>query len=1024
MVLYTKFKNTVSIVPDGPLQFLDIPLNLNVLPRKVQSEFWEYFNDDSQRYILKALLQDKETGDYLDRQIHEQATDPRNGKKIVPIYSVNVEKALEPFLDKWVPAPFLRTEPSGNDVVQPMLKGLSNWSRMRLVALPESDVDGNTHVLTIAFDPKLENPRDDGITPAITRADVIDCAEMALASEVAQYAWFVGEEWIDQWLQELFVSFLKSKNPNRKVCLDHRDYKVEYIARYITLIDVLAATEAVPRVRLINTAQGTSPVEVDLVLDVGNSRTCGMLIERNEQGGPSLGNSYVLELRDLTQPEQRYTEPFSSNVCFAKCKFGDPEDLSYGSQRETDPFEWPSLVRVGPEAERLAASSRQEEGLTSMSSPKRYLWDEQSWRQQWRFCPDPEHPDNIEEPVNTGAFALCINDRGTPIDRVEDRVLQRKPITRGQSEFPVTSPHFSRSSLMMFMLSEVLLQALVNINSPAQRASRLNPDIPRRLRRLIITVPAAMPIAERNIFKRWATYAVSTLWKALGWSDKLEELAATSNGAIDFREPPTVVVDWDEATSTQIVFLYNELAEKFTGDVTQYFNLRGKMRQGYQGEKTLRVASIDIGGGTSDLIITTYECKDHRGPIHRLEPHIDFREGFNIAGDDVLKKVIERHFIVPLGQRLREAGISHPADFLTIAVGRDVADQSESYRRKRRQFVNQVAVSFGLHILKLSEDCDLRQGDAIKTVSYAEVFREQQVPGADAVEFIDENARRAGAKGFTIRDFSFDVDLADVFATITSAISPVIMDLCEIIGCFDCDLLVLSGRPSALPAVQATVLNFAPVAPDRIYPLSQYRIGKWYPYWSSGGRIRDPKTAVSVGAMLCLLSNGHLSNFNMRTSNLKPRSTARFIGLLDQNGKIANDTLLFEGMDLEKDRDEEKSAMIDYLGPTRIGFRQLPLERWTATPFFALSYSDQTSSEDLADKLPFRVEISYTREPEDNDGGLQHELPDEGVFRVESIETSAGDMVHPSALNLQLRTMLDENGYWLDTGILNIPNIN
>lgn len=1024
MASYTKFKSTVSIVPDGPLQFLDIPLNLNALPQKVQSEFWEYFNDDSQRFILKALRQDRETGEYLDRQTHEEATDPRNGKKISPLYSLNVEKAIEPFLNKWVPSPFLRTEPSGDDVFQPMKRGLSNWARMRIVALEDGDVDGNTHVLTIVFDPKVENPREDGTTPAITREDVFDSAEMALGYEVSQYAWFVGEDWIDRWLMDLFVSFLKAKNPNRRVRLDDREYKVEHIARFITFLDVLAATQAVPRVRLINTAQGTNPVEVDLVLDVGNSRTCGMMIERGEKGGPSLGNSYVLELRDLTQPEHRYTEPFASNICFAKSTFGDPEGLSYESQRETDPFDWASIVRVGPEAERLSSMSRQEEGLTSMSSPKRYLWDEKSWRQQWRFCPDPEFPEALEEPVNTGSFALCVNDQGTPVDHVEDPILQRKPVTKGQSDFSVTNPHFSRSSLMMFMLSEVLLQALVNINSPAQRASRLNPDIPRRLRRLIITVPAAMPIAERNIFKRWATYAVSTLWKAMGWTEMLEEQSARERGVIDFREPPSVVVDWDEATSTQIVFLYNELAEKFTGDVNRYFDIHGKVRKETGDQKSLRVASIDIGGGTSDLIITTYSCQDNRGPIHRLEPHIEFREGFNIAGDDLLKKVVEMHFLVPLGQKLREIGVSSPDDFLTRAVGRDVADQSESYRRKRQQFVNQIASSFGLYILKLSEQCDLRNGDASYDVSYADVFRHRQVPGADAIEFIDENVRREGGKGFSIRDLTIIVDMAEVFATITSAISPVLGDLCEIIGSFDCDLLVLSGRPSALPAVQATVMNYAPVAPDRIYPLSEYRIGKWYPYWSSGGRIKDPKTAVSVGAMLCLLSNGHLSNFNMRTSNLKPRSTARFIGLLDQNGKIANDTLLFEGMDLEQDKNEEMDAVVEYLGPTRIGFRQLPLERWTATPFFSLSYSDKTSSEDFADQLPFKVEISYKRQPEEDGTMSQVELADEGVFRVESIETSAGDPVHREALDLQLRTMLDENGYWLDTGILNIPTFN
>lgn len=1022
MTRFATYKNSVSLVPGGPIQFLDIPINITMLPKKVQSDFWEYYDEETERYVLKALKLDKDKGEYQDRQTQDAAVDPRNNKKIDPYYSINVEKCLEPFLGKWVPVPFLRTEPSPDSQEQSLKKALSNWARVRIAALPEGDVDGYTHVLTFAFDVNVENEPDEGtIAPALTESDVHDSADMVLADDVSQYAWFLGEEWVDAWIQGLFVDLLKSKRPGRPLNLEDRDYHVEHIARYITFLDLLKVTDVVPDVRLINTTQTNRPIEVDLVLDVGNSRTCGMLIERSKEGTLSLENSYVLELRDLSAPENRYGEPFSSNICFSKSKFGDPNDLSFMSGRETDPFDWPSLVRVGPEAERLASISRQEDGQTSMSSPKRYLWDEKPREQEWRYCADPQQENSYEEPVNTGTFALCINDQGTPTDHLGDRSLKRNKIFRTQSIMPVTQPRFSRSSVMMFMLSEVLLQALVSINSPAQRNARLNPDIPRRLQRLIITVPAAMPIAERNIFKRWANFAVSTLWKSLGWSDSLELQSDKPSEFLDFREPPTVLIEWDEATSTQMVFLYNEIADRFAGDVDNYFELKGQHRSGYGNDPSLRVASIDVGGGTSDLIVTTYEKKQAKGPMRPLEPHVEFREGFNIAGDEILKKVIEQHFVLPLGNALSECGISSPEDFLTQAMGRDMLNQSERSRKMRGQFVKQIATVFGLYILRLSEACDLSEGDVVRTISFEEVFKDQPAPGPDAIELIDDGVRRAGGSAFSIRDFEYSVDLAEVFTTISTVIAPVLIDLCEIIQSLNCDLLVISGRPSALPAVQAAILNHAPLAPDRIQALSKYKIGKWYPYWSSGGRIKDPKTTVSVGAMLCMLASGRLSNFNMQTGNLKPKSTARFIGLMDQNGRMSNSDLLFEGIDLETDAEKEKVASIEFHGPTKIGFRQLGLARWTVTPFYSLDYTENVP-DNIGDTLPLNVEIAYKR-PEDDDDAPGNDLNDEGVFTIEGYESEGDHQPPRGCLELKLMTLLDEQGYWLDTGKLDIPEI-
>ena len=71
-------------------------------------------------------------------------------------------------------------------------------------------------------------------------------------------------------------------------------------------------------IRFVNTVsqrESVTPVEVDLVLDVGNSRTCGIMIERFPgEARVDLARSFPLEVRDLSRPEFSYSGLFESRV--------------------------------------------------------------------------------------------------------------------------------------------------------------------------------------------------------------------------------------------------------------------------------------------------------------------------------------------------------------------------------------------------------------------------------------------------------------------------------------------------------------------------------------------------------------------------------------------------------------------------------------------------------------------------------------------------------------------------------------
>lgn len=72
---------------------------------------------------------------------------------------------------------------------------------------------------------------------------------------------------------------------------------------------------------------------------------------------------------------------------------------------------------------------------------------------------------------------------------------------------------------------------------------------------------------------------------------------------------------------------------------------------------SLRIANVDIGGGTIDLSITTFAVTGDEATAARIKPHMAFRDGFNIAGDDVIREIVEQHVLPCIGQA---TGLSDP----------------------------------------------------------------------------------------------------------------------------------------------------------------------------------------------------------------------------------------------------------------------------------------------------------------------------------------------------------------------------
>lgn len=1025
-----RYSFPITLIPGGCPQFLDFAVDLKMLEdrrlrfsRSFREERRPGSTGDGRENFLLHCLEEGDDGRFFNR-VTGEATPP-------PDYEIEARKSIDPYLDQWVPIPMPRIRDMKRPNGEPMFEtGPSNWARLRIV----SPKDGSGLLrLVLAFDTTVEEPpKDDERYFALSPEDVAANALFRLAWHVRDNTWFLNATWVDRWLFALHKTW--QEKDKRRASDDGR--VMEHLANYLAFLEIINHILPDTRVRVINPDRDT-PVDVDLILDIGNSRTTGILVETPPQRATNLNNSYLLQIRGISEPENVYTEPFATRIEFAESSFGD-EAYSKLSGRRTPAFPWASAVRMGPEAARLATQAKNTEGTTGMSSPKRYLWDERIWKPTWRY-----NTGGVFEPMVTrGSFAQQVNHLGTPLSCLDDPLVAKNPLYRNQEREIAFESQFSRSSIMMFLLGEIIMQALVTINSPAQRERRELSDLPRRLRRIVFTVPSGMPVAEQRIYRRWVVFAVRTVWQALGWSEWYLKPGDKQRPARqDYRHSPETRCSWDEASCTHIVYLYNEIVHKYNGGAHQFFDLFGKRREKYSPWPTLRVASLDIGGGTTDLSVATYSLDNDESSTARVRPHLEIRDGFSVAGDDILRAVVTDSLLPAIAKTVMEQGVENPRRLLGECFGRDIIDNSQENRNLRIQFTRQIAAPVGLALLSAYERSDpLRSPsmtfnlrdffdlppdpwqnddtpeDGSRTASLP--FDKAPAPSREVVAYVEKAVKRAApGSAFSLMDVAVTMSPAAMESTILATMQRILSDLCEVVRLYDCDVLLLTGRPSKLHGVISAVIANRPLPCDRIIPMRDYRVGRWYPFVDHLGMITDPKTTVSMGAILLALAEGHIEGFSFATAALALRSTARYIGEMDTNGQLGKAKVWFEpDPDSNKEQDLEKNIL--FTGPLSVGFRQFPLERWPTTRAYLMDFATEEDRRAAGSRLPYTVTLRYLQRGVE-DSTVRGEI-DEGELSVVAVTDNEGNEPRNGkrAVEVRLQTLPLEEGYWMDTGVL------
>jgi len=801
--------------------------------------------------------------------------------------------------------------------------------------------------------------------------------------------------------------------------------------------------------------RGGEPKDVHLIIDFGNSRTGALLLEF--RGDVALDplmiplqliNRFHLDAWDekgdiarqhagwwYSSKSHWCTTPFLDPPQIEKVVYDEPdEEKDKGGlfSRRKKPtartmyvtpqtFQDLSMVRMGREADDLSTIMDTDgEVRTGVSSPKRYLWaKDASWLEgaNWHMA-DPHGKHDAERHATTlqGPLLKFFPEDDDPDD--PEPKYDENP----------SKPRHAPRILMAGALYEIFCQAYTFINSATYRRTAGERDRMRRLRSVTLTFPSGMIAPERDRLEKQARKAIRLFCQTLGKAQDLE---------------PDLHLSIDEASAVHLTYIWSEV-QKLGKKPSLWFRLMGR-KQGPQlaedkeeeseeqpateteaketarpaprrrggarprragrraklSEATpsgqdlpeVRVACLDIGGGTSDLMIAKYTCEARAGGDKVLGETLH-RDGIYLAGDHLVKRLLEC-IIIPLFADV----VGLEDQDVKRLFGPEIAGWNSEFRAQRINWINRLFVPLAQAYLECA--VDHIEDDEIS-------HTDPEFVAPEVVESLQRTINDIWGPGqynvnqplglYYVRDEFEDV-VYEVF-------DDLLIDFCETIIENRADVVLLAGQPTKLEFVQDLVQTYLPMPKSRIIPMYNRYVGTWYPYQNpdemNPGVIVDPKSTVVVGAATEFSARyGMLGQFKFAMSD-EAAKRSYYWGVMTES-RIDTERILFRSLENE----EVKPAKDEYVLNVSdrrlvIGRKRRGYENAQASPVYLIKI-------DLGGQMG-EIDVNVT---------LERTIGDDGEEKLEitAVDGSAGDQPAELGKNVlfEWRTLTDER-YYLDTG--------
>lgn len=1006
----------VSLIANSGIQYYKFKVNLDKqFGKNNKIYFQEPLDLSNFKYWIDFLHKESIDGDEIFYRKHELIEKGflTDSHKIVlgsdlsscteineAVYTVdNVSKCVKHFKNKWLPLPFFK-----NNNINEDLFGPTDWIRL-FISGSETDEELE---LILAIDTQTTNDVNNKNSPFLNQNP--DENIFKLCQNDVLVSSFFDENNNCGWIEDYIADVFFKNNDDLRLETPYN----QHVGNYFLLVRWLFSLEDLPEIQIYN--NNSEAIDVDLVIDLGNSKTCALLFENTKNDDFNFNKVKKLKLHDFSSPNYTYSEPFSMNVVFKETKFGEINSERYHNNK----FVFPSFVRLGEEANRLKNQSTVELSLgkeinSYNSSPKRYLWDKVPLTKTWEF-----YPEDVTRPL-----------KEVYIPGISEQLTSNGELC--EDSFFGVKPNYSRNSLMTFVFLEIISHATTQINSFEFRQEHGNIIVPRKLKRITISCPTGMIQFEQIELRQAAENAC----KLLAGFNRLISSETIEINSIESKIPEIipsisdlklnlskndVKKDWiyDEATSCQMVFLYSLFGKKIAENSASAMKVITKWNDKSNNQK-LTVGSIDIGGGTTDLMICSHEINTDN--ITKITPNPLFWESFKIAGDDLLKELIQQ--IVIEGEEneqnrgacgvIENTGKKLKIDNLSLKLngffGEDNNNIGYKGKMMRKLFIHQIAIPI---VLKYLENAN--KNNETEILTFQDIFG-QKFNNKELLNYFKSHFE------FDFQEIEWRLSSKQVNTIVQAVFEQLIKRISILLSRYECDFVVLSGNPCSLKSLELLFQKYMAVTPDRLVNLNNYWIGRWYPFTDNNGYINDPKTIVSVGSIISLMAGplGRLNNFRLNSSFLR----SKLISTADNIGVINNDNFrTFITPQLE-----EGNFNINTI-PARLGYKRINSSNYPNSDLYLIKFDDTNIEEylkkknvnsfsqdslhqfktNLILKLPFTFNVS-------RDVQISKE-----VIKIESVFDYEGEEISKKFFRLDFQTLSGNHEYWLDNCefILNI----
>lgn len=804
-------------------------------------------------------------------------------------------------------------------------------------------------------------------------------------------------------------------------------------------------------------SEGDRPVEVDLIVDLGNSRTVALLLEDHGADAGSVPFGKRVEpvhflprgwsYNHPTLQQSRRLEPFGiidSWILLHRSPFANIEPpfsaaklRTFSTTLPTAPgrkvnahlidqrFTSLSPVLVGGGKEDTGASRtlaravglRDSEGAPFfLSSPKRYAWDDTSIglaKQFWRQVPNPHDADNAALSTLEGLVRLVMNpssrDNDLPPREVHDDPFDPPTDFLAKAKYP-------RSDAICWFALAILETAYRQINS-VDLLRRTFPDrcgLIRRLRHVRVTYPAGWTGQERERYLDQWRRATSLF--ALGHLTRGDQAPLLVDNPID------------EAIASQLPIVVSEI-KNLGHNTTEWLELFGDGNE-------VRLLSLDVGGGTTDIAVVSYSRPPDAIASGELASRIIYRDGVNVAGDVLVKALVE-HLLLPAwlrfrgdilfagntgARRLFESLFRSPSQQAFAGVE---AQLSQILRLALIPLANELLAKVNeverqgadrLPPIRVARVADPRAIEILNTLALRTLIQARcpfaDLKPSDLSSLLHEPTFRSWFEKLKVETpqklpFSptaeLNFSLAEVHAAIDRVFTPVIRSLARVVHEQQVNMVVVSGKPSELMHMRTILHRELPLPAQRILQVRGHWVGDWYPVTLvEDGRIRDAKTVTVTGAALFEdIANRNTTGIRFaQTGRSDPETDDTSWGVLNKDGEFDELYPIFPA--------GTKGSLFDF---SRIDIETIFGRRLTSSsrpePVYRLEYVTPPGLETPRVRdVSLRLKIRRVDLP----GGIGDALE---IVPGSIAVLSGPPGLDTSYIQLKLRTMVEES-FWMD----------